>query len=140
MYVVGALDYERPLDRFLTLHTTDSTQRVPNYVAFMFRYLSMQLSKSRHCECAEALRSTRWAPTVDAQTSDIRTGIGGWEPKMNEHGVPDKSKSRWFSLEITKEKWPWVDAKGRQELLGHRCACGAVSARRAEGLPRESSR
>ena len=64
----------------------------------------MQLSEARHCECAETLRWTKWAPRVDAQASDIRTGIGGSEPKLNKHGVPDKSKSRWFTLEITKEK------------------------------------
>ena len=71
----------------------------------MLRYLSMQLRKSRHAE----------ARRVDAQASEIRTG--GWEPKLNEHGVPDKSKSRWFSLEITKEMWPRVYAKGDKPLL-----------------------
>ena len=83
----------------------------------MLRYLSMQLSESRHCECAETLRPTKWAPRVDAQASDIRTGIGEWEPRLNEHGVPDKSRSRWFTLEITKEKWPWIYEKGDKPSL-----------------------
>ena len=75
----------------------------------------MQLSESRHCECAETLRPAQWAPSVDAQASDIRTGIR--EPKLNEHGVPDKSRSRWFTLEITKEEWPRIyDANRRGEV------------------------
>ena len=84
MYVAGALDYERPflrpLYRFLALHPRNVTRRVPSYVSFVLRYLASQLAKSRHCECAESLRSMKWAPRVDAQASDFRTGIGGWEP------------------------------------------------------------
>ena len=121
MYVAGALDYERPflgpLYRFLTLHPRNVTRRVPSYVSFMLRYLSQQLSESRHCECAESIRPAKWAPRVDAQASDNRTGIGGWEPRLNAQGVPDKSKSRWFTLEITKEKWPWIYEKGDKPSL-----------------------
>ena len=121
MYVAGALEYERPflgpLYRFLALHPRNVTRRVPSYVSFMLRYLSMQLSESRHCACAETLRLTKWAPRVDAQASDVRTGIGGLEPRLNEHGVPDKSKSRWFALENTKEKWPWIYEKGDKPSL-----------------------
>ena len=121
MYVAGALDYERPflrpLYRLLALHPRNSTRRVPSYVAFILSYLSAQISKTRHCECAREMRSTMWAPRVDAQASDTRTVIGGWEPKLDERGVPDKSRSRWFSLQITKERWPWVYSKGDKPSL-----------------------
>ena len=110
MYVAGALDYERPflglLYRFLALHLRNVIRRVPSYVAFMLRYLALQMSENRHCDCAETRRATLWAARVDAQASSGQTGIGGWEPRTDERGVIDKSKSRWFSLEITKEKWP----------------------------------
>ena len=121
MFVAGALDYERPflgpLYRFLALHPRNVTRRVPSYVSLVLRYQALQLGESRHCECAETLRSTKWAPRVDAQASDIRTGIGGWEPRLNEQGIPHTSKSRWFSLEITKENWPWIYEKGDKPSL-----------------------
>ena len=88
MYVAGAVDCERPfsgpLYRFLALHPRNVARRVLSYVSFMLRYLSMQLSESRHCECAETLRPMKWALRVDAQASDIRTGVGVWEPRLNE--------------------------------------------------------
>ena len=34
--------------------------------------------------------------------------IGGWFPEVDSHGIPDKTKSKWFSLEITKEDFPWT--------------------------------
>ena len=121
MNVAGALDYERPflgpLYRFLALHPRNTTRHVPSHVAFILRYLSAQISKTRHCECAREMRSTMLAPRVDAQASDTRTGIGGWEPKLDKRGVPDKSRSRWFSLQITKERWPWVYSKGDKPAL-----------------------
>ena len=121
MYVAGALDYERPflgpLYRFLALHPRNVIRRVPSYVAFMLRYLALQMSENRHCDCAETRSATLWAARVDAQASSGRTGIGGWEPRTDERGVIDKSKSRWFSLEITKEKWPWVYYKGDRLAL-----------------------
>ena len=83
----------------------------------MLRCLALQMSENRHCDCAETRRATLWAPRVDAQASSDRTGIGGWEPWTDERGVIDKSKSRWFSLEITKEKWPWVYYKGDRPAL-----------------------
>ena len=106
-YVAGALDYERPflgpLYRFLALHPRNFIRRILSYEAFMLRYLALQMSENQHCDCAETRRATLWASRVDAQASSGRTGIGGWEPRTDECGVIDKSKSRWFSFEITKE-------------------------------------
>ena len=112
MYVAGAVDYESPflgpLYQFLALHPPNSTRLVPSYVAFVLNNLSTQISRTRHCECAREMSSTMRAPRVDAQASDTRNVIGGWEPRLDERGVPDKSRSQWFSLQITKERWSWA--------------------------------
>ena len=52
-----------------------------------------------------------WAPRVDAQASHGRVGVGGWCPVLNSASVPDTMLSRWFSLEKTKEHFPWVFSK-----------------------------
>ena len=116
MYVAGALEYERPflspLYRFLILHPRNSVQRLPSYVIFTLRYLSWQVQWSRHCDCAGHVIPSDWAPRVDAQASHGRVGVGGWCPVLNSAGVPDTTLSRWFSLEITREHFPWVFSKG----------------------------
>ena len=60
MYVAGALECERPflspLYRFLVLHPRNTVQRLPAYVIFMLRYLSLQIHRSRHYDCAAEVR------------------------------------------------------------------------------------
>ena len=55
MYVVSALEYERPflapLYRFLTMHPRFSTRRVPAYVRFILNYIAEEVSETRHCPC-----------------------------------------------------------------------------------------
>ena len=67
-----------------------------------------QVQENRHYDCAGNLTTANHAPQVDAQASDERTGVGGWCPELGEDGSPDPSKSRWFSLEVTREDFPWV--------------------------------
>ena len=67
--------------------------------------------------CASVLRSAETAPRVDAQATETRTGVGGWWPVVDESGVPDPARSPWFSLEVTKEQWPWVYAKSERPAL-----------------------
>ena len=121
MYVAGALEFERPflapLSRYLNLHPRDSVRRVPAYVAFILRYLADQVEESRHSTCASELRPIETAPRVDAQASGGRTGVGGWWPVLDESGVPDPARSPWFALEIRKEHWPWIFAKGEKPSL-----------------------
>ena len=116
MYVAGAREYERhflsPLYRFLVLHPRNSVQRLPSYVIFILRYLSLQVKLSWHCNCAGQVIPAYWAPRVYAQASHERVGVGGWCPVLDSAGVPDTMLSRWFSLEITKEHFPWVFSKG----------------------------
>ena len=100
-YVAGALEYERPflapLNRFLTLHRRGTTSKVPSYVSFILRYLSSQLRQQRHYKCGSVLLSSDTAPRVDAQS---RTRL-----------FP------WFSIELNKEKWPWVYERGDRPAL-----------------------
>ena len=121
MYVAGALEFERPflapLFRFMNLHPRDSVRRVPANVSFILQYLALQVEEERHHACASKLRPAATAPRVDEQASDGRTGVGGWLPALNEEGVPDPARSPWFSMEVTKELWPWVYTKGDTPAL-----------------------
>ena len=115
MHVAGALEFERsflaPLYKFLSMHPRSSTRRVPGYVAFFLQYLSREVQAKRHCECAFVHWESSLAPRVDAQASEVRTGLGGWLPTEVD-GKIDTWSSPWFSLEITRADFPWVDEKG----------------------------
>ena len=84
MYVVGALELERPflgpLFQFMSLHDRNSVQRIPGDVRFFLRYLADQVATTRHYHYAVELHASTLAPRVDAQASSTRTGIGGWFP------------------------------------------------------------
>ena len=112
MFVVGALELERPflgpLCRFMSLHPRSSVRKVPPYVRFFLRNLADRVSGSRHYNCEVSMESTTVAPRVDAQASSERTGIGGWFPHRREDGKIDVRGSRWFSLELNEEEWPWI--------------------------------
>ena len=60
MYVAGALEHERPflspLYSFLSLHPRGAVRKVPAYVKYFLRYLSRQVSLSRHYNCAMMMR------------------------------------------------------------------------------------
>ena len=121
MYVVGALEYERPflgpLYRFLVLHPRGSARRVPGFVKFILRFLAAQIEQTRHYSCAVELRSAPSAPRVDAQESDTRTGLGSWLPTADEKGSIQKWLSPWFSLEIDKAHFPKVYEKDDRPAL-----------------------
>ena len=46
-----------------------------------------------------------------------RTGTGGWFPALDEDGRLSTWRSSWFSLEITREDFPWVFEKGNRPSL-----------------------
>ena len=94
--------------RFLTLHPRGSVRKLPSYAIFTLRYLADQVQENWHYDCSGTLTTVAHAPRLDAQASDTRTGVGGWCPEMGVDGIPDPSKSRWFSLEVTREDFPWV--------------------------------
>ena len=57
-------------------------------------------------------------PQVDAQASAQRTGTGGWIPVADCTGKLDPWLSSWFSLEITKDEFPWIfERRDRQSLV-----------------------
>ena len=59
MYVVGALELERPflgpLYRFMSLHPRTSVRRIPTHVSFFLCYLAEHIAASRHHNCAMEL-------------------------------------------------------------------------------------
>ena len=81
MYVVSALEYERPFlappCRFMTMHPRGSTRRVPDDVRVILNYIAEEVSETRHYPCDPVLRSQTCSFRVDAQASDDRTGVGG---------------------------------------------------------------
>ena len=46
-----------------------------------------------------------------------RTGIGGWFPDADGSGKLDPWLSSWFSLQISKNEFPWVFEKGDKPSL-----------------------
>ena len=55
---------------------------------------------------------------MDAQASDVRTGIGGRFPRRDEGGTINVKESPWFSLEVVEEDWPWGLHEEPESLLG----------------------
>ena len=92
----------------LSLHPRGAVRKRPACVKYFLRYLSRQVSLSRHYNCAMMMRPWDTAPRVDAQASQDRTGIGCWAPELDEEGRPDPWRSRWYSHEINKAEWPWI--------------------------------
>ena len=86
MFAVGALELERPflgpLCRFMALHPRESTRRVPSCVSFILHNLAGQVARTRHHNFAETSESLAEAPRVDAQASEVRTGIGLTVPSV----------------------------------------------------------
>ena len=95
-HVAGALEHKRP---------------------FLGQVLARSIAKNRHYDCNKFLERSRVAPRVDAQASSTRTGIGGWFPHLNTNGEVDRWMSPWFSLEITREKFPCVYECGNKPAL-----------------------
>ena len=144
MFVAGALEHERPflalLYKFLTMHPRNSIRRVPPYVSFILRYLAQEVSSRRHYVCGTKISSAECTPRVDAQASDSRTGIGGWFPALDKDGRISTWRSSWFSLEITKEDFPWVFEKGGPPLFGYFDTRGPCSGGCAQDQVRTGSR
>ena len=78
MFVVGALEHERPflgpLYKFLTMHPRIAVRRIPPHVGFILRYRGG----------ARSIQTDSCAPRVDAQASD-ESSWTGWM-------VPDEKK------------------------------------------------
>ena len=115
MFEDGSSEHERPflgpLFEFLTLHPRFSIRRVPPCASFILEFLN------RHYDCNEFLEKSGIAPRVDAQASSTRTGIGGWFPHLDRNGEADRWISPWFSLEISRETFPWVCERGNKPAL-----------------------
>ena len=88
---------------------------VPSYVAFILAFLSRSISGDRHYDCNKFLEKSGVAPRVDAQASSTRTSIGGLFPHLDTNGEVDRWISPWFSLEISREAFPWVYERGNKQ-------------------------
>ena len=86
-------------------------QAVPSYVSFFRRFLASQVERKRHYSCGVQTFPASAAPRVDAQASADTTGKGGWLPAVRPDGSLDLWRSHWFSLELTRESWPWIFEK-----------------------------
>ena len=106
-----------PLYRFMSLHPRDSVRAVPPYVSLFLRHLAAQISECRHHDCSMKMFPDQLAPRVDAQASSDRTRIGGWFPHVDQSGQVNVKLSRWFSLEITRDEWPWMFEKSSKPAL-----------------------
>ena len=138
MYVVGALEFERPflgpLYKFMSIHPRNSVRRVPAYVSFILRYLNQQIRESRQYSCATEIHPMASAPRVDAQASLTRTGIGGWLPVLGPDGRAD--------LYVVQRRDPRgglaMDLQeGRQAFAGHLDLGSSGGLDGAQAFPRE---
>ena len=44
-------------------------------------------------------------------------GIGGWFPHVDQSGQINVKASKWFSLEITRDEWPWGFERSSKPVL-----------------------
>ena len=118
MFVACALEHERPflaaLYKFLTMHPRDSVRRVPPYVSFILRYLAL---KEETLQVRNEAYDCRLYAASGCQASVSRTRIGGWFPARDQEGRLNPWMSSWFSLEITREDFPWIFVKGDRPSL-----------------------
>jgi hypothetical protein len=49
---------------------------------------------------------------VDARADGDLIGVGGWRPARYEDGSIDKSRSKWFSLQLCRTTAPWAYDRG----------------------------
>ena len=94
-----------------------SSPAVPPYVSFFLRHLAAQVLECRHHHCSMKMFSDQLAPRVDAQASSDGTGLGGWLPCVDQSGKVNVKSSRWFSLEITRDEWPWIVERSSKPAL-----------------------
>ena len=118
---VMCVEHERPFMapwyKFMIIHPRHSLQAAPSYVAFFLRFLAGQVEQRRHYPCAVQTFPSSAAARVDAQASAQRTGVGGWLLSVRADGSLDLWSSRWFSLEVERESWPWVYEKSDKPSL-----------------------
>ena len=118
MYVVSALEYERPflapLYRFMTMHPRRSTRRVPAYVRFILNYIAEEVSGTRHYPRDSVLWNQTCSPEwMHRQVTTVREWEKGYLT-LTDQGRADPRKSAWFSLEVSPEDFPWVFVRGKK--------------------------
>ena len=140
MYVVSALEYERPflapLYRFMTMHPRGSTRKVPALRAF-----HPELHCRRSCQKRATILVIQFCgvkgvhPRVDAQASDDRTGVGGWVALYwDEQGRADPKQSCLVLLGSHSRGFS-VGLRPRQETFtDHLNSGGACSSSLAEAF------
>ena len=116
MCVTGALEHERP---FIVHDHPPAPLSAGS--ALVRRFLLAFAGRASRAEATLSMRvadlSVVSSSRADAQASAERTGIGGWVPSVRPDGSLDLWSSRWFSLELKRESWPWVYEKADKPSL-----------------------
>ena len=70
--------------------------------------MTHSVDRERHSHCAATSRFEELAPRLDAQATDLRTGVGGWLTVFGTDGCPERSASPLFAEEAREEDFPWI--------------------------------
>ena len=96
---------------FMGLHSRGSVRIVPLCVRFFLTYQAQQIVRCRHYDRALEMSSWDSALRVDAQASELRTGIGRWLRRLNKEGYSDTWITPWCSHEINQQDCSWIFEK-----------------------------
>ncbi len=114
-FVAGALEYDRPflgpLHSFLAVSPRKGVRVLPVFVRVLAQFLAERIRRRRHYPSAQR-RSTAEPFRVDARADGDLIGVGGWRPARNPDGTINKSRSRWFSVQLGRSTAPWAYDRG----------------------------
>ena len=103
--------FSGPLYKFTSLHPRDSVRAVPPHVSFFLRHLEDQ---RRHHDCSMKMYADPKSMPWQAQNA-LGSEVGS--PTSISQDKSDVKAPRWFSLEITRDEWPWVFEKSSKQAL-----------------------
>ena len=116
VFVYGAIKHDKPflapLFAFLATRPDGACAELPLYVRMVLEWLRTRLRTRRAQEVPAARHTAGSLFRVDAKAEGMSVAIGGWSPTRDEHGVIQKSQSKWFHIRLTPEDAPWAFARG----------------------------
>jgi hypothetical protein len=116
IFIYGALAWDKPflapLFIFLSHGPPGSCLELPLFVRTVMQWLLQRIRARRSYPCGTIRHKKGSVLRVDAKAEGQTIGIGGWMPHADSSGNIDKSKSKWFSFELTETQAPWAYSKG----------------------------